>query len=88
MIMNGKIRTTEARAKEMRGLVERAITRVKKGDLAGAKFAAKILPKAAAAKLVKEVAPKYKERNGGYVRITKLGRRSSDSAPMAIIELI
>lgn len=88
LIMNGKMKTTEARAKEVRGLVEWLITKSKKGDLAGVRFAEKFLPKSAVSKLVKEVAPKYKERNGGYTRITKLGQRNSDSAPMVIIELI
>ena len=88
MIMKGKIKTTEARAKEMRGLLDRLITRTKKGDLAGARYAEKFLPKAAAAKLFKEVAPKYKDRAGGYSRIIKLGSRSSDGAPMVFIELL
>jgi large subunit ribosomal protein L17 len=88
LIMRGRIKTTEARAKEMRGLAEKLITKTKKGDLAGVRYAEKFLPKAAAVKLFKEVAPKYKDRAGGYSRITKLGQRSSDSAPMVFIELV
>ena len=88
LIMKGKIKTTEARAKEMRGLVERLITKTKKGDLAGARYAEKFLPKATVAKLFKEIAPKYKERAGGYSRIIKLGERRSDGAPMVFIELL
>lgn len=88
LIMKGKIKTTEARAKEMRGLLDALITKTKKGDLIGVRYAEKFLPKAAAAKLFKEIAPKYKDRAGGYSRITKLGRRGSDGAPMVFIELI
>jgi len=88
LIMKGKIKTTEARAKEMRGLVERLITKTKKGDLVGIRYAEKFLPKAAVAKLSKEVAPKYKERAGGCSRIIKLGERRSDGAPMVFIELV
>lgn len=88
LILKEKIKTTEARAKEMRRLVERLITKAKKGDLVGLRSAERFLEKKTLNKLVKEVAPKYKERPGGYTRIIKLGRRSSDGAPMAIIELV
>jgi len=88
LIMNGKIKTTEARAKEMRGFVERLITKARKGDISGARNAEKFLSKPAVAKLIKEVAPKYKERTGGYTRIIKLKGRTTDAAPVVIIELI
>ncbi|MFH0852496.1 MAG: 50S ribosomal protein L17 [bacterium] len=88
LIMNGKIKTTEARAKEMRGFVERLITKAKKGGIEGARNAEKFLPKPAVAKLIKEVAPKYKERAGGYTRIIKLGQRTTDAAAVVIIELV
>jgi len=88
LILKGRIKTTEARAKEMRGLVERLITKTKKGDLAGVRYAEKFLPKAAVAKLLRDVAPKYKDRVGGYSRIIKLGSRGSDSASMVFIELV
>ncbi|OIO47563.1 MAG: 50S ribosomal protein L17 [Parcubacteria group bacterium CG1_02_40_82] len=88
LIMQGKIKTTEARAKEIRGLAERLITKTKKGDLANIRFAQRFLPKTALNKLVKEIAPKYKERAGGYTRIVKLGQRSSDGAPVVFIEFI
>lgn len=88
LILRGKIKTTEARAKEMRQVVERLITKTKKGDLAGIRLAGRFLPTAALNKLVKEIAPRYKERVGGYTRITKLGLRTSDSAPMVFIELV
>lgn len=88
LFIKEKIKTTEARAKEMRVLVERLITKAKKGDLQAAKETARFLPKNVAQKLFKEIAPKYKERNGGYTRIIRLGRRTSDGAPMVVIELV
>jgi large subunit ribosomal protein L17 len=88
LILKGKIKTTEARAKEMRGLLERLITKVKKENLTGTRYAEKYLPKVAVTKLLKDVAPKYKDRAGGYCRIIKLGRRTGDGAPMVFIELI
>jgi large subunit ribosomal protein L17 len=88
LIMKGKIKTTEARAKEMRGLLDRLITKIKKGNLTGVRYAEKLLPKSAVAKLFHDVAPKYKERSGGYSRIIKLGQRSGDGAPMVFIEFV
>lgn len=93
LIMHKKIKTTLARAKELRGVAERLVTHVKKHPPAGGLSAEyrevrKILPKEAAAKLVKEIAPKYKERAGGYVRVIKLPPRMADAAKMAIIEWV
>lgn len=88
LLLRGKIKTTEARAKEVRRLVERLITKTKKGSLAEIRFSAKLLPSPILKKLVKEISPRYKERAGGYTRITKLGSRTSDGAPMVMIELV
>lgn len=88
LLLRGKIKTTEARAKEMRGLTEKLISRAKKNDLAGVRFVSKYLAEQPTKKLLKEVAPKYAERKGGYTRIIKLGTRNSDGAPMVIIELV
>jgi len=88
LILKGKIKTTQARAKESRRLTERLITFAKKNDLNGVRFAEKILPKTAVKKLIKEIAPKYTERKGGYTRITKIGRRKSDGAEMVFIEFV
>lgn len=84
LIMKGKIKTTLARAKELKSVVERYVTYGKKTSPEVRKF----LPNAAANKLVKDIAPKYKERSGGYTRIIKLPPRSSDAAKVAIIEWI
>lgn len=83
-----KIKTTEAKAKELRIFVERCITRAKKGDLATKRYLLKFFPKDIVRKLIKVIALKYKERPGGYTRIFKLGSRKSDGVKMAIIELV
>ncbi|MBI4708816.1 MAG: 50S ribosomal protein L17 [Candidatus Portnoybacteria bacterium] len=88
LILKGRIKTTQARAKEMRTLVDRLITKTKKGGVPAARFAEKFLPKAAVKKLIQEVAPKYIDRAGGYTRTTKLSRRKSDSAEIVIIEFV
>lgn len=88
LILNGKIKTTEARAKEVRGKVERLVSRSKKGDLATLRYVNKHVGEEASKKLIKEVGPKYAERKGGYTRITKIGQRKSDGSQMTIIELI
>ena len=89
LIRDGKIKTTEARAKAVRPVVEKLITRAKKGDLASRRIVLKTLTdRDIVHKLFSEVAPQYGERNGGYTRIVKLGYRKGDAAPMALIELI
>lgn len=86
---HGRIETTESKAKAMRPLAERLITLGKRGDLASRRLAAtKLEDKDVLRKLFDETAPKYRERNGGYTRILKLGNRVGDAAPMAIIELV
>ena len=89
LIINGRVVTTVARAKELRRVAERTITLGKRGDLhARRQAAAYLYDKKAVSKLFEEVAPKYKDRNGGYTRILKLGPRRGDGAEMAIIELV
>ena len=85
----GKITTTVTRAKETRRMVEKMITLGKRGDLSARRAAlAYITDEEVVKNLFSEKAPKYAERNGGYTRITKLGERRGDSAPMSILELI
>ena len=95
LILKGKISTTEMKAKELRSVVEHLITVAKKGDLAARRNAQAYLRnvttkdgKTAVQVLFDEVAPKYKDRNGGYTRVTKTGFRKGDAAPMATIELV
>ncbi len=89
IIKSGKIETTLPKAKELRGYVEKLITRARKGDFNAhrAIFAA-LQDKECTKKLVEEIAPQYVERNGGYTRITKTRLRRGDAAEMAFIELV
>lgn len=90
LIMNGKIKTTEARAKEVRRCAEKMITYGKNGSLVSRRKAIAFLlnNKKAASKVFDEYAPRYKDRNGGYTRILKLDERRGDDALMVIIELV
>lgn len=89
LVINEKIKTTEAKAKEIRPQIEKLITKAKKGDIAARREIIKIVPdKDAAKKLASVMGPKYKDRNGGYTRIIKLGSRKSDQAPIVLIEFV
>ncbi len=84
-----KIETTDAKAKELRKVAEKAITWGKRGDLHARRQALRVISsKKTVKKLFDEIAPRFKERRGGYTRIVKAGRRRGDNAPLAIIELI
>ncbi|MBU2036918.1 50S ribosomal protein L17 [Patescibacteria group bacterium] len=88
LVLKEKIKTTEARAKEIRSLVERLITYGKKNDLAAKRRLSGILPAAAAKKIYNEIAPRFEKRQGGYTRITRLGQRMTDGAKMVLIEIL
>jgi len=88
LILNEKIKTTEAKAKETAILVEKFITKAKKGDLASRRLLTGFFTGKIVKKLIEEIGPRYKGRNGGYIRIIKLGQRKSDGAKIAIIEFI
>lgn len=83
-----KIKTTEAKAKEIVSFVEKQISRAKIGDLSSKRLLTRKFSRPIVKKLINEIAPRYKERKGGYTRIIKLGPRKSDGAKMVIIELI
>jgi large subunit ribosomal protein L17 len=84
-----KIVTTEAKAKEIRGLAEKMITLGKEGSLASRRRAlAFVYDKKLVDKIFSELAPRYMERPGGYTRIVKLGRRVGDGARLAQVELV
>jgi large subunit ribosomal protein L17 len=89
-IAHGKIQTTEAKAKELRPFIEKMITKANLGTLASKRLVISSLYNltAEANKLINEIAPKYKNRAGGYTRITKLPRRQGDASKMAVIEFI
>lgn len=88
LISKNKIETTEAKAKEIRPFVEKIVTEAKKGTVASKRIIGARLSPKAINKLFKEIAPKYKDRHGGYTRIIKTTIRKSDGAKMAVIELI
>jgi large subunit ribosomal protein L17 len=85
-----KVKTTEAKAKEIRPQVERMITLAKQGDLAARRTVIAELPDEPLVirKLFEEIAPKYADRTSGYTRITHLGARAGDAAPIVQIELV
>ncbi len=91
LVMEGRIITTEPRAKELRPYVEKMITQAKSANavtnvrLLSAHMGGQL---DVAQKLIRDIAPKYTSRNGGYTRILKTPARLSDGAPMAIIELV
>jgi len=88
LFLNEKIKTTEAKAKELSPWAEKLITKAKKGTLASRRNLLKFFSNKIVKKLVDEIAPRYKGRKGGYTRIIKLEPRKSDGAKMAQIELV
>ncbi len=88
LFLHERIKTIEARAKEARRFAEKFLTKAKKGDLAARRYLLRFFPNKIVKKLIDEIAPRYKTRQGGYTRIIKLGMRKSDGAKMVIIELV
>ncbi|TSC94391.1 MAG: 50S ribosomal protein L17 [Parcubacteria group bacterium Licking1014_1] len=88
LFLHEKIKTTEAKAKELRSVVEKLITRAKSDQVSNRRILAQFLTPKVVKKITEEIAPEYSQRQGGYTRIIKLGPRQSDGAKMAIIELI
>ena len=89
LVEHGRIRTTLGKAKVLRPVAEKMVTLAKRGDLHARRQAIAFLgQKQAVKKLFEEVAPAAKDRQGGYCRITKLGPRTTDAAPMAYIEWV
>src|SRR5262245_9586749 len=86
---HGRITTTEAKARRLRPYAERLVTKAKKGDLHNRRLVLRdITDKDTVYTLFSEIAPRYENRPGGYTRITKIGSRRGDNAPMAVIELV
>ena len=89
LILHKRIKTTESRAKELRRYIEPLVTKAKKGDLTSIRMIArKIRHKNILGILLNDIAPVYKNRNGGYTRIIKLGFRDNDRASVALIEFV
>jgi large subunit ribosomal protein L17 len=86
---HGKITTTEARARRLRPYAEKLITFAKRGDMHARRQVLTVVPdKGIVHNLFTEIGPSFADRPGGYTRITKLGPRKGDAAPMAVIELV
>lgn len=86
---HGRITTTAAKAKRMRPLAERMVTFAKRGDLASRRRVLRVVrDKSVVHVLFTEIGPSYAGRQGGYTRITKIGNRKGDNAPMVVIELV
>jgi len=89
LIKHEQITTTVAKAKELRPYIEKLVTLAKKGGLSNRRLAhARLLDDAQLQKLFDVLAERYKDRNGGYTRVIKMGPRMSDASPMAIIEFV
>jgi len=89
VIVHGRITTTETRAKMAQPVVERLVTFGKKGDVHSRRQALRVVnDRVVVHRLFAEVAPTYRDREGGYTRILKLGPRQGDNAPMVILELV
>jgi len=89
LFRHGKIKTTETKAKRLRPLAEQLITKAKRGDLHSRRRVLGVVKdKDVVYSLFESIAPRYTNRPGGYTRITKVGIRKGDAAPMAVIELV
>src|SRR6188472_2555847 len=89
LIKHEQITTTTAKAKELRPYVEKLVTLAKKGGLSNRRIAhSRIMDEAQERKLFEVIGPRYADRNGGYTRVIKAGIRSSDAAPIAVIEFV
>ncbi len=89
LLLNERIETTVAKAKAVRGMAEKVVTLGKRGDLHARRLAFSRVPnRAAVAKLFDEIAPRFKDRNGGYLRIVKTRNRLKDQAPLAVLEFV
>jgi len=88
LIREEKMKTTETKAKVLKPMVEKLITKAKVGDLAAKRFISAKIGPVSMKKLVETIAKKYTDRNGGYLRITKLADRKDDGAKIAQIEFV
>ena len=88
LVLHEKIKTTEAKAKEISRTCEKLITIAKQGTLHSRRLLFRLFPPKTVKKLIEEIAPRYQARKGGYTRIIKIGPRKIDSAKMVIIELV
>jgi len=88
-VLHGAIRTTKAKARALRSVVEPLVTKAKRNDLAGRRAIVRVLyTDAAVKKMMNDIGPKYKDRTGGYTRMTKIAPRANDAAEMVRIEFV
>lgn len=88
LITSEKIVTTKAKGRALVPHVERLVTKAKNKNLANSRYLSRFIPRPAVQKLVSDIAPRYKERNGGYTRLVKIGRRHHDKAEMVVVEFV
>ena len=88
LIDHGKIKTTSAKAKSLSSFADKLVTTAKKQNLAARRELARTFHPKIVKKLVDEIAPRFSDRKGGYTRVTRLGQRRSDGAPMSVIEFV
>ena len=89
LILHKKIKTTDSKAKELRSFIEPIVTLAKKGDLHSRRLVIKKIPRKNVVRILfEEIAPLFSSRPGGYTRITKLGLRDNDRAPVSVIEFV
>jgi large subunit ribosomal protein L17 len=88
LFIEEKIKTTEAKAKEVSRFSQKCITKARKGDIAARRHLARFFSEKVVKKLVDDIGKRYQTRPGGYVRLVKLNPRKSDGAKMAILELV
>ncbi len=88
LVLKGKIKTTRARAKELVPFLEKAITLAKKPGLNSMRSLSRFFPEKIASKLIREIAPLYLSRHGGYLRVIKIEPRPLDNAKMVVIEFV
>ena len=89
LVKHERIKTTDAKAKELRHFADRMVTLGKRGDLAARRMAFDFMQsRDAVKKLFDEIAPRFAERAGGYTRVTKLGARHGDAAALSVVELV
>ena len=92
LVIHKKIRTTEAKGKELRGYIDRLVTYAKRGDVHGRRLIQKKIlgkrGKEIANILIHDIAPVYADRNGGYTRLIKLNNRKNDNAPVSLVEFV
>lgn len=88
LVVYGRIKTTEAKAKGIKGQIEKIVTHVKNNPSDGKHYLSRYFTEAISDKIINDIAPRFKTRPGGYTRIIKIGKRVKDNAPLVLIEWV